>query len=378
MSSIATPGSIEDLSFKGFAELDRTYKDLGIAPGDLARFGRYAIANADILDTPADVVERGYVLTNPSQIETFTQEVDEQLVPQNFAYFRHEPATLHLGRTTAVPYLINEDGQGKPYLSRFEDAMELPGEDPRITRDVKVRGVAGKIHNGWLISTTVATPKPDDPAYVESIKQVFHWGETLGSMEVVAVLNDTKNATLYPVAADYEGSEDTELDIFARPWPHTSYLRLPDITALTNEAIDSRGIIITGGFLPKKVHGGPSFAKGRGPNYRELDIHEAANETLAETDERLVLHYRLGRYGYELPREGLPGGRLIPLGVIATRAQFPDAPAKTPENGVASYDDVLYGAVGTINRNVTVGRAGRMLVGASDSRAMVADVIRVG
>ena len=363
------------LAFEGFAALDQTYKDLGVAPDDLARFGEYVIANARILDTPADVLERGYVLTNPSQIETITQEIDGQLVPQSFAYFRHEPASLHLGHTAAVPYLIREGDRGKPYLSRFDEAMELTGEDPRITRDVKVRGVAGKIHSGWLISTTVATPKPNNPADSQSIEQVFHWGETLGSMEPVAVLKGTKNTTIYPVSADYEGSEDTALDVFARPKPHTSYLRLPDITALTNEAIDSNGIIITDGFLPQGVYGGPNFVKGAGPDHRELDIHEAVTETLP--DNRKVLHYWLGRYGYELPRDGLPTGRLIPLGVIATRNQFPDAPAKPPENGVANYWDVLYGSVGRVDRKVAVGqRAGRMLVGVSDSRVGVADVIR--
>lgn len=366
-------------SFEGFAALDQIY-NRGIPSHDIARYGRYGIAKAIILDTPADVTRRGYVLTNPSQIETFTTEVTHgQLVPQSFAYFRHEPASLHLGKTESLPYFIRKGRNGKPYLAEFPDATVLPGEDPRMTRGVRMRGLAGTIHNGWLVSTTIATPKPEDPAYVKSIKQVFYWGENLGNMEVVAQLDDTKNTTLYPVAADYgDWGDTTALDTFARlEKPHTTYLRLPDITDLTRERIESAGVIITDKILTEDVNGGPNFAKGRGPNHRELDSHESHNKRLP--DGRLELHYRLVQYDYELPSDDLPKGRLIPLGVIATRSQFPGAPAKTPENGVASYEDVLYGSAGYVSRKVAVGNvAGQMLVGASDSQVGLADVMRFG
>jgi hypothetical protein len=373
----ASPGSIEDLSFDGFAALDQAYNGFGAVPDDLARYGRYEIANPVIIDPPADVTDKGYVLTNPSQIETVTQIVgdQEELVTRDFAYFRYEPASLHLGHTSSLPYLILEDGQGKSYLKKFDNAMPLLGEDPRITRGVKIRGLLGKIHEGWLISTVVATPKPDEPACVESIKQVFYWGESLNKLEPVAELNDTKNTCLYPVPGDYD---DTSLDVFPRPKPHIGYLRLPDITALTNEAIDSAGINITEGFLPEGVHCGPNFVKDGGPNYRELDVHEAILETLPDGK---LPHYRLRRYGYELPRDGLPEGRLLPLGVIATRAQFPDAKAKSPEpeNGIADYWDIVYGSVGRISHAAGRGsrRVGRMIVGVSDSQVGLADVIRV-
>lgn len=372
----ASPGSIEDLSPDGFATPGQAYEGFGVVPDDLAGYDRYEIANPVILDPPATVTKEGYVLTNPSQIETIKQIIgnEEEPVTRDFAYFRHEPASRHLGRTTARPYLILKDGQGKPYLKEFDDAMPLPGEDPRITRGVRIRGLLGRMHEGWVISTVVATPKPDDPAYVESIKQVFHWGESLDSLEPVAELNDTKNTCLYPVSADYD---DTSLDVFSRPKPHIRYLRLPDITALTNEAIDSTGINITEGFLPEGVHCGTNFVKDKGPNHRELDIHEAILEALPNN--KFAPHYRLGRYVYELPRDGLLEGRLLPLGVIATRAQFPDAKAKLPENGIGDYRDILYGSMGKISHAMGRGRhrVGRMIVGVSDSQVGLADVVQV-
>lgn len=359
-------------SFERFTALDEIY-NFGVAPRDLARFGRYGIANAAILDAPIDVVKRGYVLTNPSQIETFTTEVTHgQLIPQSFAYFRQEPKKLHLGRTDSVPLFIRKHLNGQPYLAEFTDAMVLPGEDPRVTRDARIRGLAGKIHNGWLISTTVATPVPDRPAYVESIKQIFYWGETLGKMDVIAELPGAKNTTLSPAGG-------TAFHAFARlEKPHTTYLPLPDITDLTRERIESQGIIITDKILPKGFHGGPNFAKDAGPGYLELDSHEAYVETLPP-DNKWVLHYRTVQYGYELPRPELPGGRLIPLGVIATRKQFPDAPAKPPEDGILSYEDVVYGSKGNVDRTVDVGDiAGQAVFGLSDSTVGYADVIRIG
>jgi hypothetical protein len=370
------PTIAKPLPFEGFDALDQAYSDFGVTAEELARYGSYEIANAVILDPPAAVTKKGYVLTNPSQIETYSQMVGGERVEHDFAYFRQEPARLHLGHTSSVPYLIRKDGQGKPYLEEFADAMTLPGEDPRITRGVKLKG-----HEGWLISTVIATPMPDDPAYVESIKQVFYWGENLGNLEQVAELNNTKNTCLYPVST--ADDDDTRLDVFTRPKPHIAYLRLPNITALTDEAINSAGINITEGFLPEEVYCGPNFVKGRGPNHRELDIHEAVLEPLELEDDKVpkvALHYRLGRYGYELPRDGLPKGRLIPLGVIATRAQFPDAKAKHPENGVGDYRDVVYGSMGRINHAAGRGnrRVGRILTGLSDSQVGLADVLRVG
>lgn len=373
----ASSSSLEDLSLDRFTRLNQAHGDFGLVPADLARYGRYEIANPVILDPPATVTKAGYVLTNPSQIETYSQIVDDKEVPvtRDFAYFRHEPARMHLGKTTARPYFILRDAQGKPYLEEFGEALVLPGEDPRITRGVKIKGLLGKVHEGWLISTVVATPKPDNPAYVKSIKQVFYWGEDLNNLEVVAELNNTKNTCPLPVSADYE---DTRLDVFSRPKPHISYLRLPDITSLTNEIIDSAGINITEKLLPEGVHCGPNFVKTRGPNHRELDVHEAWLEDLP--DGKVAPHYRLARYGYELPREGLPEGQLLPLGVIATRAQFPDAMPKPPENGVGDYWNIVYGSMGTVSHAPARGkrRVGRMIVGVSDSQVGLADVIRVG
>lgn len=364
-----TPTITRPSSIEGFTALDEIY-NRGIASHDLARFGMYCIVDTVILKTPAAVTERGYVLTNPSTIETVGLNVGGETVKQDFAYCRYEPAGMHIGHTESLPYFIRKDRNGQPYLDEFTDAMVLPGEDPRVTRDVKIRGLAGKIHNGWLVSTTVATPVKNDPAYVESIKQVFYWGETLGKMDEIAVLPGAKNTTLCPAGG-------TALHALARlNKPHTSYVLLPDITYLTRERIEAEGVNITDELLPEGVYGGPNSAKGAGIGYLALNSHEAYVKPLPP-DGKWDLNYRAVRNGLEIPRPDLPKGRLIPIEVIAIRSQFPDAPAKLPQDGVASYRNIVYGGISEVDHRVAVGSvAGHSLFGLSDSTVGYAKVKR--
>jgi hypothetical protein len=357
--SIAEISSKNHLPANGFAALDKAYERYRCSPEDIERYGKYGIDNPVIIETPASVLAQDEILTNPSQIETYRTARGELV---EFAYFRKEPRTLHLGWTTAAPYLILKDNQGKPYLSEFAEAMTLSGEDPRVMRGIKMKGLLGKTHTGWCVSTVVATPMPGDPAEVEGIKQVFYWGETLATMEPVAEVKGLKNTCIYPLALD---DNDTRLDVFGRPHPHISYLQVPNLIAITKELIDSEGVIITDDLLPDKVHCGVNLVKGKGLRHRELDIHEAYREANPQGDS---LHYRLGRYGYELPSAEFPKGRLTPLGILATRQQFPPAEPKPSENGVGSYYDVLYGSMGT---------SGRMITGISDRHVGLANIVRV-
>lgn len=102
------------------------------------------------------------------------------------------------------------------------------------------------------------------------------------------------------------------------------------------------------------------------PNRLELDVHEAYRQKHHNGDS---LHYRLARYGFELPTDSSLG-RLIPLGVLATRGQFPDAEPKPPENGVGGpeddgYMDILYGSAGS---------SGRIATGVSDRHVGLAEL----
>jgi hypothetical protein len=329
---------------------------------DYRRYGKYAIANTSLLETPSAVLEHGEVLTNPSQIETENIFVNDELTTIPFAYFRQEPTSFHLGKTKSVPYLLRRNERNEVYLSEFAEAMVLPGEDPRVIRDVKIAGPTGNVHNGWCISTVVATPMPDNPADVQGIEQVFYWGENLNKLEPILKIADLKNTNLFPLSNLTGDDSDTRLDVFGRPHPHITHIRVPGLAAITNELILS-GTNITEGFLPLDTHTGVNNIKAvpGHPNLRELDIHEAYAPA---TSEGKTLHYRLGRYGVDVST-----GKLMPLGVMATRADFPHAEAKPPENGVKDYHDVVYGSMGNP-------KLGMMVTGVSDRHVGLAQIIR--
>jgi hypothetical protein len=344
-----------------FAALDEAHRLHPPTPGEIALYGRFAISGALILETPSDVLAQGEVLTNPSQIEKIRTTVNGVYGEYDFAYFRREPTRLHLGKSRSVPYIILTEEGREPRLVPFTEAKTLEGEDPRVTRNVKMKGKDGIVRSGWCVSTVVATPKTDNPEDVEKIEQVFYWGETLGALKPVLKVPNLKNTCIYPVG----DADDTSLDVFGRPHPHISYTRVKDLNEITEERISS-SLLITKGFLPASVHCGVNFVKGTGdPRRRELDIHEACAPMTADGK---VLHYRLGRYGYELPSAASPNGRLVSLGVLAVRDDFPGASPKPPENGVADYMDVLYGSMGN---------SGRMVTGVSDRHVGLATVQRI-
>jgi hypothetical protein len=347
----------------GFKELDEIYARNRPTSEYLAAFGSYALADAILLDTPAEVLASGEIVTNPSQLETVTIPVGNEMLSAPFAYFRREPTTLHLGKTTSVPYLLRQNGRNAPHLSEFTEAKTLPGEDPRIMRGVKLPGLNGKVHTGWCVSTVIATPKPDNPADVERIKQVFFWGKTLASLEPILEIPDLKNTCIYPLSKVTRDASDTRLDVFGRPHPHITHAQVSDPRKITKELVLS-GTNLTKVFLPSGVHTGVNTVKGvpSYPNHRELDIHEAYAPM---TPEGKILHYRLGRYVVDLSTGGL-----VPLGVTATRADFPAASPKPPENGVANYYDVVYGSLGNP-------KLGLMVTGVSDRRIGLARVARI-
>ena len=353
---------ITELGLNGFDRLDAIYAENLPTDDELRIFGQYVLGKTALLPTPSSILERGEVLTNPSQIETENILINGVLTTAPFAYFRQEPTSFHLGKTKSVPYLLLRNDQDKVYLSEFTDAMTLPGEDPRVIRGVRIASPTGKVHSGWCISTVIATPKPENPADVQSIKQVFYWGERLNKLEAILEIADLKNTCLFPLANITNDESDTSMDIFGRPHPHITHSRVSSLTHVTKELVMS-GTNLTEGFLSPNIHAGVNAVKAVPgyPNLRELDIHEAYAPV---TTQGKILHYRLGRYGVDLVT-----GSLTPLGVIATRADFPQAEAKPPENGVKDYHDVLYGSMG----NPTLGM---MVTGVSDRHVGLAKIIR--
>lgn len=326
-------------------------------------FGRYALGQTVLLETPPEVLACGEVLTNPGPLETEYVLINGELTAAQFAYFRREPTSLHLGKTTSVPYLLRRNRQGRFYLSEFHDAIPAVGEDPRVTKGVKIAGPSGRIYNGWALSTVVATPMPGNPADVKNIKQVIKWGEKLHKLETILEIEDLKNANIFPLSRLTGDENDTRLDLFGRPHPHITYTRVARLTDITKDRILS-GTNITETLLPPDIHTGVNNVKPvpKHPDLRELDVHEA---TAPITKGGKELHYRLARYIFNIS-----SGKVIRLGIVATRADFPYAAPKPPENGVKSYYDVVYGSMGDP-------RYGWMLTGVSDRYVGLAQVIRI-
>jgi hypothetical protein len=258
-----------------------------------------------------------------------------------FAYFRREPMHQHLGKTLSVPYIIKRSGYGQPYLIRYEEAMTVAGEDPRVIQNIPYLDNAGNVRVGWCVSTVLATPKIDDPHAVESIEQIFYCGDNLNELERVHSIPGLKNTVPSPTNLSEHGTP--EIDVFGRPHPHITYAgKVKFINDITPELVD-KGIRITDGILSQGVHTGVNSIKRNG-NTIELDIHEAYASLDAE--QKKELHYRLGRYVYKLPNHSHPDGLLQPLGVVAKRSDFPFAEPKSPADDVADYMDILYGSQG--------------------------------
>lgn len=348
---------------EAFAPLDLVYARYPLQAADRKRFGAYRLGHSAIIETPESVASRGEILTNPSQI--IRQKIGRRGSQTNldFAYFRQEPLSNHLGKTRSVPYQIVCDNRGRYSLQEFDGAMTIIGEDPRVMHGVRMRSGMGKVHSGVCVSTVHASLDPTLGPNSARIKQVFYWGIALNSLEPVLEIPDLKNTCVYPIGA---GDDDTSLAVFGRPHPDISYHRVDNLEAINHELIVNSPRI-TAGFLPDGARTGVNYIKGsKDLGYLELDIHEAFQEM---SDGGKIMYYRLGRYGFQLPTKANPDGRLIPLGVIARRSQFPEAAPKPADQSVADYTHILYGSMGDPE-------IGYMVTGVSDRHIGVAQIIR--
>lgn len=342
------------LAENGFAALNEAHERFAPRPDDLMRYGRSALGEITLLKTPDSVLQTGYVLTNPCQSEYGWMEIAGEITRIPFAYFRRERAFNHLGTSEAVPYTIRQDDRGQFYLSECVEASIILGEDPRLTRGVRLVGHLG-VHTGSLLSTTQAEVDPSNPDVCLGIRQAFYWGEKLNRMEQIGEgPPGVKNTTIGTL---YENDTDTSVSAVGRPFPHLSYHGSPNLL----EAIDPDRIsyadIITENYLPDRahrIHIGPNNLVRRGRNHFEINAHEAC---VTGDPDKKTLAYRLANYGFEIPDAETPTGRLVTLGTVAERSQFPDAEPKLPEGEVGNYRDILYGSAGN---------NGHVLTGVSD------------
>lgn len=339
-------GSESGIVTKGFYYLDR-HNETVLAPrrGEIALYGgRCSITNAVILETPQSVRQAGEIITNPAQLgyDRVTINGETQVIPTFWG--RRERAHRHLGTTRAHKYALLNRPDGTRYISEFAGADEALGEDPRLTRGVRMKGHLG-VHAGDLLSVIEAMPVPGKPEEVSYIQPVFLWAprQTPKKLEVVGHgPRGVKNINPFTL---YSSDDDTRLGGIARPHPTMSYFEVADPTGLAPEAIESAKVLPK--LLPKdspvKYHLGGNVVTRVAPNRVRINSHQA---WVDRPDGNLaVLHYRLADYGYELPSREASHGYSVSLGVTAMRSQFPAVPPKAPEGGVASFDDVVYGSV---------------------------------
>ncbi len=340
-----------------FGAFDARRAQFMATPQEQRLYGQFSLGATVLLDAPQEVSGRGEHLTNPSQLEPLPGEPEPGVL--GFAYFRQEPTTNHLGKTRSVPYKVVMDRDGA-HLVAYEGAAVLPGEDPRVTRGVRMEGLLGKIHTGWLISTVVATPDPEYPHIVKSVVQELFWGETLGSFEQIGEGPEgQKNTTLC------QAPGETRLHVLTRPFPHISYGTIASPSDFTPAAIRKvNKKVITS--VPEGFHVGPNFSQIVAPGHMTIDKHEAL--PVVGPDGRKSLHYRLARYGFALPTPGCARGRLVAVGANIDRSQFPEAAPRPSDTNVESYRDVLYGSGG-------YRAAEYMLTGVADNRVGLARVI---
>ncbi len=333
---------------------------LAPTPEEIAFYGLLRITRQRLVPIPPDVPET-HTLTNPSEV--YAIDINGEM--RNIFYARFEPIGEHIGKTFAKPYFLMEDAAGNPYLEPCDAtiAMEVPGEDPRVTRGVKRLMPNGSYEEGWLVSTILADPDPDNLYEAKRIRQQFYWGRSLAELELIAEGPDGyKNTSVAPMFDD--------TIVFPRPQPegfsgNIAYTRLNDISELSPEIITAAKFI-NENLLPvgSGVWGGVNAVLIHDEEHVELFVHEACS--IPGSDNREGRHYRLARYGFN-PQNG----RIVRLGVYATRDDFPASEHKP--NPIDLYE-VLFGAVSFTGADRN---HGILLAGVSDRFIGIADIERV-
>ncbi len=247
--------------------------------------------------------------------------------PHDVLYARVEPdradaASSHLGKTVVRPYKVVGTNPGGLSLVPYTDALELPGEDPSLTRIYR-RRANGKPEAAWLLSCVVPVPKVDKPNEVASLRTHFYVGTSLGTLELIAVgpegMKDIRIAAPLP--------DSLLLDNYGRPQPvafsgNISYSQLPSVDGLSEATVATEFIdpdlcpIGSGTWI------GANDVVPEGPYKNLLVSHQGV--CIGEDG-----HGR--QYDGVMHRHNKLTGTIENLGVFATAGQFPAGPAKQDE-----------------------------------------------
>lgn len=330
---------------------------------DLATFGWLALEGTAIIDVPHDIPST-HIATNPSAIMTVYDSRSERA--HDVLYERVEPNlagkdSSHLGKTVSRPYRLVASSDGFKAFP-FNDAMEIPGEDPRLTRiNVPLRS---GIRPFWLVSSVLAIPKADQPNVVESFHEVFYMGETLKQLEQVGRGPDgMKDANLAQRDRD---PETTALGAYGRPQEkdftgNITYAELPKMKdpydALNNaDYIDEDLLPDDSG-----IWGGVNDVVPISPGKNILIAHFGwrVGENGRHYEKRFLGHHTDIRCGHKKER------RIVNLSRPVTSQSFAKTTAKEYEG--IDLNDVIFSG-GAFNGSLTYTTAGLRDSGATVSR----------
>ena len=264
------------------------------------------------------------IIYNPSAIWT----VEDASGQRNIIYARVEPdradsTTSHLGKSWAIPYIINVE-RPEP-LVPYGDAMAVRGEDPALTRILRTLP-SGAIESAWLLSCVDARPFKDRPNMVETLVTKFYAGRRLDELELVAEgppwMKDIRVSQL----------PDGRLGVYGRPQPtgnysgNISYTEVPNLSHLTPEAIANASIIDETLFpVGSGLWGG---------------VNDVIRADTSDASIALLLAHRARRTGengngrnYEavIYKHNVTKRTVVELGILATADQFPAGAVKADE-----------------------------------------------
>jgi hypothetical protein len=345
------------------AGLNLALHDAAFAPTahDIATYGQYELRNARLLDIPADVRD-DEIAYNPSGIWTVRGSAHSRTpITLDIMYNRVEPnrscaTSSHLGRSVVRPYIVDLSGRGLPFRP-FDDAPEIRGEDPALTRITR-RLSSGVLERVWLLSVVDAHPKPDKPDEVLSLETIFYVGKKLKDLEPVAK-GPPGEKDLRPSGS--KNPEEIKIDVYGRPQPKASsgnitHTTVPGIGKLNENRIYNAP------FIDKKLLPVGSGLWG-GVN-DAIDGILVAHRAWRTGPDGHGRHYESVLYGHDRVRK-----TIVTLGVIATADMFPACEPKADDN-VDLRDVVFIGG----GHN---GKLDLVTFGLRDARIGIADIVRV-
>lgn len=200
-------------------------------------------------------------------------------------------------------------------LAPCHSALEVPGEDPSLTR-INRRLNNGRIERIWLLSVVDPRPKKDQPNVVHSLCTRFYAGKTLGTLAHIADGPEWMKDIRISSFGDPSG---TALSVYGRPQ-----------TESTKGNITHAVIKGIGQLTPDMIANAPYINEDLLPKHRDVWVGAGDIVRVAPFKNKLVAHSgeRTGADGRGRTYDGILLGHdtrkntLVNLGVFASACNF--------------------------------------------------------